>query len=234
MKNYSKIVENYTTTSNELQTIERTLEPLYNELHNLAAAHDFAGYKACKDSTSNEIIRLEETKHLLELALKYAKDNCRIAFYENSIEVFCEAWNKFAGKKLGERTKEKIQEVTKAAPLPFSWYFKCGCDWLEFIPLNEEGYSGRTVFGYEDIQIDCLKNILVDNVIQEITPEDFRLMSSGKFTTDTKKAAERAIKEHSKMVKAFNEFKKVYDDYMDLCPSAIRKQKEYISQPRAI
>lgn len=124
--------------------------------------------KACK--TAN---RMSNAEQRLEIKGYYLRNNAKIALFNEILPVFVDTINRFKGKRYGEKTRLKISDEIQS---------KCGCRVFIETSYNEKiivyGVSGTNCYNvnfsgkYEDGK---QKKVLIDNVIQEVSVDDFSL-----------------------------------------------------------
>ena len=172
-----------------------------------------AAYKAAEEKFSAECKHNED----LEMAIEILKDNAAQAFFAESIGTICTIWNKYAGKPHGEKTSDKIRKELFAALGVRVWignkyddanitcYFDLGSKStfrdLEFLAIrtNRENVPA-----------------LVDNKIQPLSPDIFRVYNCGAYVDDVP-AHVRAIREaHEKAQEAETAFANAVSAYNSL------------------
>lgn len=155
-----------------------------------------------------------ECKHNedLQMAVEVLKDNAAQAFFAENIGAICAVWDKYAGKPCGEKTAEKIRKELFAALGVRVWisnkysdagitcYFDTGAPFrsLEFCTKRPNGEAVPA---------------LVNNKIQPLSPEVFRVYNCGVYVDDVP-AHVRAIREaHDKARAAEAAFAAAVSDY---------------------
>lgn len=170
-------------------------------------------YKAAKEKFMAECKHNEDLKITLEIL----KDNAAQAFFAESIETICTIWNKYTGKPHGEKTSDKIRKEL-------------------FTNLGVRVWIGNK---YDDASITCYFDFdsnapfrtleflairtnrekipaLVDNKIQYLSPNIFRVYNCGAYVEDVP-AHVQAIKEaHEKAQEAETAFANAVSDYNSL------------------
>ena len=123
--------------------------------------------KACK--TAN---RMNNAEKRCEIKGYFLRNNAKIALFNEILPVFVETINRFKGKRYGEKTRLKISDEIQS---------KCGCRVFIETSYNEKimiyglgsncynvHFSGKYENGEQ-------KKVLIDNVIQEVSVDDFSL-----------------------------------------------------------
>ena len=97
--------------------------------------------KTALDSYLEMIGKLENAKIDCNLSLKIAKNNARIALYNDVINNVVDVFNKYIGKSYGEKTKEKIKEEIKSLTGCAVYITSTYRPYISVIKLNEQGYN---------------------------------------------------------------------------------------------
>lgn len=172
-----------------------------------------AAYKAAEEKFAAECKHNED----LEMAIEILKDNAAQAFFAESIGTICTIWNKYAGKPHGEKTSDKIRKELFAALGVRVWVgnkyddasITCYFDLGSKSPFRDlEFWAIRTK----------RKNVpaLVDNKIQPLSPDIFRVYNCGAYVDDVP-AHVRAIREaHEKAQEAETAFANAVSAYNSL------------------
>lgn len=125
----------------------------------------------CKAITNNKI------------KMELLKGNARIALAAEAIPVICEIWNKYAGKKHGPKTNDKIKSEIKEKANIYCYLSQRVYSGSEF-NISPCGENGRNLYGY-DITVSTIYNsekqeykkaVDNNNVIQTIAPEDLQMI----------------------------------------------------------
>lgn len=162
-----------------------------------------AAYKAAEKKFAAECKHNED----LTMTLEILKDNAAQAFFAESIGTICTIWNKYAGKPHGEKTSDKIRKELFAALGVRVWVgnkyddasITCYFDFGSKAPFSDlEFWAIRT---------NGEKNpALVDNKIQPLSPDVFRVYNCGAYVDDVP-AHVKAIREaHEKAMEAETAF----------------------------
>lgn len=228
MKNYKEAHKEYVEISTELKEISAILEKYYKDLH-AAADLSVEEWKKQKAASIEAIQEHEANKKTLEIALKYAHDNKRAAFMAEALPIFCSVWNKYAGKRYGDKTKEKITEGLKnLQPLNIPTFCAIitnrysDSTWCALYTLTAEGFTSYE-YGRGDLEFYANKPLLIDNVIQEITPEEVKTMNAPTITADPIAAAERLQTAYNKLFASYTEYAEEVNAYNNMLPRGINK-----------
>lgn len=126
------------------------------------------------DNLINEIKQVNDSYYMLELENKILKNNAQIALFESVKNDIVNIINKYAGKRYGDATKDKIYQAIKEKT-GCSFYIDARfCHTFNISLLNSDGYRSYML---DTIQagIKGNKDILIDNTIQFIDISDLEL-----------------------------------------------------------
>lgn len=132
MEKYANILKQIEKETAAIKKEEARLEELDLRAEKDAAieSKDFAKYKelhaAAKENLA-ESAKISKSIYLREIKKRVLYSNLRAAVFDAGYKVITEAFKPYEGKKYGEKTRDKIHEVVRAAG--FGFYF--------------EGYSGK-------------------------------------------------------------------------------------------
>lgn len=124
----------------------------------------------CKTITDNKI------------KIELLKGNACIALAAETIPVICEIWNKYAGKKHGPKTSDKIKEEIKNRANVFCYLSQGVYSGSEFCVSPHvgggwcNGYNITISTVYDGEKKEYKKAVDGSNVIQTIAPEDLQLI----------------------------------------------------------
>lgn len=175
-----------------------------------------------------------------KIKIELLKGNARIALAGEAIPVICEVWNKYAGKKHGPKTNEKIMnEIKEKANIHcyLSQRIYSGSE-FNISPYDE---NNRNIYGY-DITISTIydsenkeykKAVGVNNVIQTIAPEDLQLIYiSREYISDPDAVITQLYELNKKAREAQEELERITHEYNALTRGAIKQinARENITQ----
>lgn len=193
---------------------------------------EFDALKWSEQTDVNRGVKICKKITLLKVENAILSDNEKRVFCAEVLPVFVEIWNKYAGKKYGEKTSDKIKNDFYTATGSRKFYItpggSYGFDKLTIFQLNEQGYylSGAGL----EIQLNADSNkrlIDCNNTIQAITADALRLSGAREYTEDVKQRA-------NDIIKAFNAVRKINRDLSDAMSkyNDIRPGKsEYLHDP---
>lgn len=172
-----------------------------------------AAYKAAEEKFAAECRHNED----LKMALEILKDNAAQAFFAESIGTICTVWNKYAGKPHGEKTSDKIRKElflalgvrvwvgNKYDDASITCYFDFGSKApfsdLEFLAIRTNGEKNPA---------------LVDNKIQPLSPDVFRVYNCGAYVDDVPAHVQAIREAHEKALEAETAFANAVSAYNSL------------------
>lgn len=221
MKKYVEILEAITSTRAGMVDTAKSEREFAREAmviaHKSGTDAEFgeatAAYKAAEEKFAAECRHNEDLKMTLEIL----KDNAAHAFFAESIETICTIWNKYAGKPHGEKTSDKIRKELFAALGVRVWIgnkyddasITCYFDLGSKAPFRDLEFWAIRTNGEKALA-------LVDNKIQPLSPDIFRVYNCGAYVDDVP-AHVQAIKEaHEKALEAETAFANAVSAYNGL------------------
>lgn len=121
--------------------------------------------KACKTAD-----RMNNAEQRCVIKGYYLQNNAKIALFNEVLPVFVEIINRFKGKRYGEKTRLKISDEIQK---------KCGCRVFIETSYHEQvavyGLNCHNVTFSGEYEDGEQKKVLIDNVIQEVSVDDFSL-----------------------------------------------------------
>lgn len=175
MKKYKDIMKDISENTEKMKRCREKATVARRQMYSIANSDNWTErfkqmetsdyIKACK--TAN---RMNNAEKRCEIKGYYLQNNAKIALFNEILPVFVETINRFKGKRYGEKTRLKISDEIQS---------KCGCRaFIETSYHEQIGVYGLNCHNvhfsgkYEDGE---QKTVLVDNVIQEVSVDDFSL-----------------------------------------------------------
>lgn len=177
----------------------------------------------CKAITNNKI------------KMELLKGNARIALAAEAIPVICEIWNKYAGKKHGPKTNDKIKaEIKEKANIYFylSQRVYSGSE-FNITPCGMYGYDITVSTIYDSEKQQYKKAVDDNNVIQTIAPEDLQLIYvSREYIEDVDAAIAQLYALNEKARAAQEELENIAHEYNKIARGSIKEinARENITQ----
>ncbi len=165
-------------------------------------------YKAAEEKYAAECKHNED----MQMAVEVLRDNAAQAFFAENIGAICAVWNKYAGKPCGEKTADKIRKElfetlgvriwigNQYGDACITCYFDGGAPFreLEFCATRS---NGETV------------PALVNNKIQTISPDVFRVYNCGAYVDDVAAHVQAIREAHEKALEAESAFSEAVSAY---------------------
>lgn len=182
--------------------------------------------KEVKKLKEIQAIKNEEIKTLNDEEMKKVKtilqnNNIRYGLFIDLIDNICEVLNKYKGKKLGDKTKEKIQKEIETnfnnnIFVYLSANNEYNCDSIYITTRDEEKkYSGNTKIR---INTKSINNNFVNknNEIMEVNKEQFTEEVARTYTKNIDETAKKIIKKHNEAKELQKKLNTLYHDINDL------------------
>ena len=224
MKTYEKIRGEINATYNELKhteaekktEIDRFCKLEFNSLHE--RVEYMREHKAEKEESLARVAALECKTETLKLTIPILKNNLKQVLFAEVTPIILETLQKYKGKPLGEKTKEKIQKELKE---------KTGC--YISIGRSEIKVSKRTESFHEECNftiytkyVDGKDNyFLIDNKIQAVTEEDFGLCGEYDYVENVNAEVTFLKEQHNKIYQLWETFKEECSKYNNRAPEGI-------------
>lgn len=210
MKKYVEILEAITaaragmvdTDKTETQVARNVLKIAYKSGTDAELAAAKAAYKAAEEEYAAECKHNED----LKIALEILKDNAANAFFAESIGTICTIWNKYTGKPRGEKTAEKIRkELFEALGVRVSITNKYDDACITCYDLGRNAPFRELEF-YASRKAGENVPALVDNKVQALNPDCFRLYCCGGYVDDVPAQVAAIRAAHEKAMEAERAF----------------------------
>lgn len=174
------------------------------------------------------LAKLDEEQSVLLIENRILKDNARNALFDEVMPKAVEIWNKYAGKRYGEKTKDKIRDEVKKATGCYM-YASSGysSDEFYFSPSETDLYYW---FSSRDLEIYCSARILINNVIQEVSIQNLKVAYCSAYVEDTRARAIEINDKKNELRSEFEEYGKKIKAFNELLPSGI--DYIYVQEPK--
>lgn len=222
MKNYKTIEKEIHAKAQEIESLENAIETKADEISfkgmTLAEIKEYLKddeRKTKKEEIDNQISEMGKQLRLAEIELEMMKNNYIISFVHSEMPKVAAIINKYAGKRLGEITAMKISEEIKEKTD------------INYIAINSDniycsikGRNGSYQYGS---RYNNFKFLSDDNRIKEFSIENCSIWYiSNEYISNTRKAAEKAIRLKEKAEKQLGELRKTISKYNDLTRGKMR------------
>ena len=167
------------------------------EFKSLKERHEYmVEHKAEKEESLNRIAAMEEKSTELRLALMILKNNLKQSLFTEVTPIIIETMEKYKGKSLGEKTKEKIKNEL---------FEKTNC--YVYISSTEisvqkrgANYSHECELKLYSKYIDGVeRKFLVDNKVQNVNINDIGMFGSYDYVEDIEAEVKYLIEKHARV-----------------------------------
>lgn len=204
MKKFNEILKDVNKTYKKIQEIEektKVLQNTYLTIMDIKERHEK------RKTVENELIRLEEKKKDLQIAIKILNSNAKIALYNETMPVVLEVLAKYKNKSYGPKTEKKIKdEIKEKTNCSFYISDRYSSQEYHIIPLEFSGNTYNIECGSKYID-GKQKKLLEENKIQALALDDLTLYYTSKEYIDN---IQKRIKELKRL------YKKAYEKQQEL------------------
>ena len=230
MKTYEMIREEIKATYEELKHTEAEKKAEIDrfcklEFDSLKERHEYMmEHKAEKEESLAKVAALEDRTETLKLTLPILKNNLKQVLFAEVTPIILETLQKYKGKPLGEKTREKIRNELLE---------KTGC--YVSIGRLEINVSKRTESFHEECEFAIYKKyidgkdnyFLIDNKIQAVTMEEIELCGKYDYVEDVKAEVTFLKEQHTKIYQLWETFKEECSKYNNRAPEGIEHINYY-------
>lgn len=204
MKKFNEIIKEVNKTYKKIKEVDEKTKELQNTYLTII---DIKERHEKRKTVENELIRLEEKKKDLQIAIKILNSNAKIALYSDTLPIVLEVLAKYKNKPYGSKTEEKIKDEIKE---------KTNCSFYISDRYNSQEYHIIPLeFSSNTYNIECgakyidgkQKKLLEENKIQVLEFSDITLYYTSKEYIDN---IQKRIKELKRL------YKKAYEKQQEL------------------
>lgn len=204
MEKFANILKEVNKMYQKIQEVEektKVLQNTYLTIMDIKERHEK------RKTVKNDLVRLEEKKKDLQIAIKILNSNAKIALYNETMPIVLEVLAKYKNKPYGPKTEEKIKEEIKE---------KTNCSFYISIRHSSQEYHIIPLeFSNNTYNIECgpkcidgkQKKLLDENKIQALEFSDITLYYTSKEYIEN---IPKRIKELKKL------YKKAYEKQQEL------------------
>ena len=230
MKTYEMIREEINATYNELKHTEEEKKAEVDrfcklEFDSFKERHEYMmEHKAEKEESLAKVAVLEDKTETLKLTLPILKNNLKQVLFAEVTPIILETLQKYKGKPLGEKTREKIRNELLE---------KTGCS--VYISNSKIDVYARSTNGHSECDftiytkyIDGVeRKFLIDNKVQSVTMEEIELYGKYDYVEDIRAEVTFLKEQHNKIYELWETFKEECSKYNDRAPEGIEHVNYY-------
>lgn len=220
MKKFNEIIKDVNKTYQKIKEAEKKTEELQNTYLNIVNLKE--RYEKRK-AVENDLIRLEEKKKNLQIAIKILNSNAKIALFSETMPIVLEVLAKYKNKPYGPKTEQKIKdEIKEKTNCSFYISMRYSSQEYHIIPLE---------FSNKNYNIECgskyidgrQKKLLEENKIQVLEFSDIELYYTSKeYIDNIPKRIKELKKLYKKAYEKQQELAALCSEYNNLCVGNIK------------
>lgn len=220
MLSYNQTIEKIKDITEEIKTLE-TKTNIYKHREILREYHKNGNTEEIK-KVEADFLKDAKKEQTLKRFLTVYKNNAEKLYILENIQTIIDIFNKYSGKKCGEKTKEKIK--TEAKENGISMYFSD--DEITFC-MGLYGYDSITVFTR---YIDGVKQTITDNdnKINVLETSIFHLPDAETIIDNVEEYTEGKEAEFLKLKQMYQELEEATKQYNKNCPFKSQYTREGI------
>lgn len=232
MKTYEEIKKEISKVHAELTQNEEAKKAEINhfsnmEFRSLKERHEYmVEHKAEKEESLNRIAAMEEKSTELRLALMILKNNLKQSLFAEVSPIIIETMEKYKGKSLGEKTKEKIKNELFEKTNCYVYISSAEIS----VQKHGANYSHECEFKLYSKYIDGVeRKFLVDNKVQNVNINDIGMFGSYDYVEDIEAEVKYLIEKHKRVYQLLEELKEACSEFNDHAPDGIPHVNYYDS-----
>lgn len=220
MKKFSEILKDVNKTYKTIKEVDKKINELQNTYLNIM---DLKERREKRKEAENDLVRLEEKKKDLQIAVKILNSNAKIALYQEVTPVVLEVLAKYKNKSYGQKTEKKIKdEIKEKTNCSFYISTRYSSQEYHIIPLE---------FSSNNYNIECgskcidgkQKKLLDENKIQVLEFNDLALYYTSKEYIDNIPKRIKELKRlYKKAYEKQQELEKICSEYNNLAVGNIK------------
>ena len=220
MKKFNEIIREVNKAQKKIKELDEKAEELQNTYLTII---DIKERHEKRKAVENELVRLDEKKKDLQIAIKILNSNAKIALYSETMPVVLEVLAKYKNKPYGPKAEEKIRDEIKE---------KINCSFYISDRYNSQEYHVIPLeFSNNGYNIECgpkfidgkQKKLLDGNKIQALEFSDITLYYTSKEYIDNIPKRIKELKRlYKKAYEKQQELEKVCSEYNSLAVGNIK------------
>lgn len=221
MKKFNEILKEVNKAYQKIKEMEEKTEELQNTYLNIM---DIKERHEKRKTVENDIVRLEEKKKDLQIAIKILNSNAKIALYNETMPIILEVLAKYKNKPYGPKTEEKIKdEIKEKTNCSFYISDRYSSQEYHIIPLESGGNNYNIECGTKYID-GKQKKLLDENKIQVLEFNDLELYYTSKeYIENIPKRIKELKRLYKKAYEKQQELEKICSEYNSLAVGNIKK-----------
>jgi hypothetical protein len=222
MKTFNEIINEINAI--EFVDIQKMTDELYGTIQNLPFTERLEKKRADEyKAKEQEIVQASADNEYKKTYKHYLVNNAKVSLYEEIKNDIVDIFNKYSGKKYGEKTKEKIRNEILEKTQCWTWLDGAYCDnrkWYMDITPKHKAFKFGDKFGFKIYYENFVDE---NNIIQKIDLQGFKQSNVYPYVDDIQARIEQllTIKEEArKLQELLNE---KMDEYNKLVVSGINR-----------
>ena len=230
MKTYEMIRAEINATYEELKhteaekktEIDRFCKLEFDSLHE--RAEYMREHKEEREESLDKVAALEDRTETLKLTLPILKNNLKQVLFAEVAPIILETLQKYKGKPLGEKTREKIRNELLEKTRCSVYISNSKID--VYASLNN-GHSKCDFTIYSKYVDGTERKFLIDNKVQAVTMEEVELYGKYDYVEDVKAEVTFLKEQHNKIYQLWETFKEECSKYNNRAPEGIEHINYY-------
>lgn len=172
-------------------------------------------------------LKIAEKIDALRLENAILNDNARRAFVAEKLPAVLEILSKYAGKKYGPKTRDKIYgEIKTRLNVGFyaTFNYSGGCDSISLAPLNKDGFTHGDSYNKFNLYTEYKKTPFIndENVIQKVSADAVTLSNCGEYVENVAERVKQIREKWQAMQDAAKKLDATIAEFNTVCASSIK------------
>lgn len=221
MKKFNEIIRDVNKAYEKQQEVDEKIKELQSTYLNIM---DIKERHEKRKAVEKELVRLEEKKKDLQIAIKVLNSNAKVALYSETMPVVLEVLAKYRNKPYGQKAKEKVKdEIKEKTNCNFYISDRYNLQEYHIIPLEYNGNTYSIECGSKYID-GRQKKLLEGNKIQVLELSDITLYYASKEYVDNIPKRIRDLKRlYKKAYEKQQELSALCSEYNSLAVGNVKK-----------
>lgn len=220
MKKFNEIIKDVNQAYKKIQEVDEKTKELHNTYLNIM---DIKERHEKRKTVENELVRLEEKKKDIHIAIKILNSNAKIALFNEVMPQVLEVLAKYKNKPYGPKTEEKIKdEIKEKTNCSFYISDRYSSQEYHIISLECSGNTYNIECGAKYID-GKHKKLLDENKIKALEFSDITLYYTSKEYIDNIPKRIKDLKRlYKKAYEKQQELEKICSEYNSLAVGNIK------------